>query len=129
MVGSEKEPGLGRSQSLAGKARGREAPQKHVYKRVLERIGVRIALRAVKTHGTTIRSCLMPQGIRSAWLERRVDKHELAGERHDGRRLGSFLHSLSMVERNLSHGGGRWDDPGQAGETDSACQRGMRGGS
>jgi len=51
VVGSEKEPGLGRSQSLTGKARGREAPQKHVYKRVLERIGVRIALRAVKRAG------------------------------------------------------------------------------
>jgi len=31
-----------------GKARGEEAPQKHVYKHVLERIGVRSAFRTVK---------------------------------------------------------------------------------
>jgi len=51
VVGSEKELSLGRSQSLVGKACGREASQKHVYKHALERIGVRIALRAVKRAG------------------------------------------------------------------------------
>jgi len=43
--------------------------------------------------------------------------------RHDGRRLGSFLHSLSVGEDSLSYGGGRWDDPGHAGESDSECRR------
>jgi len=44
-------------------------------------------------------------------------------KRHDGRRLGSFLHSLSVGEDSLSYGGGRWDDPGHAGESDSGCCR------
>jgi hypothetical protein len=47
--------------------------------------------------------------------------------RHDGRRLGSFLHSLSVGEDSLSYGGGRWDDPGHSGETDPGRSRGRAG--
>jgi hypothetical protein len=47
--------------------------------------------------------------------------------RHDGRRLGSFLHSLSVGEDSTPHGGGRWDDPGHAGESDSERSRGRAG--
>jgi len=50
-VGSEKELGFGRGQALMGKACGQEASQRRVYKHALERIGVRIALRAVKRAG------------------------------------------------------------------------------
>jgi len=119
VVGSEKELGFERGRVLVGKARGEDAPQKRVYKHALERTGVRSVIRAVKTFGTRLRFCLVPQGIRSAWLKCRVDMRKLTGQRHDGRRLGSFLHSLSSTtkERSLSRGGGRWDDPGQAGET------------
>jgi len=95
-----------------------------VYKHSLERTGARTSIRAVKTRETQVRFCLLPQGIRSSWLKRHADVRELAGHRHDGRRLGSFLHSLSMMssrggrrEDVLSHGGGRWDDPGLAGES------------
>jgi len=43
-------------------------------------------------------------------------------KRHDGRRLGSFLHSLSR-ERIAPYEGGRWNDPGYAGQSDSARSR------
>jgi len=52
--------------------------------------------------------------------------------RHDGRRLGSFLLSLLSGEEKAllsSERRERWDDPGQAGETDLVRQRGARGGS
>jgi hypothetical protein len=43
------------------------------------------------------------------------------GTRHDGRRLGSFLHPLSggRIAPAPPFGGGRWDDPGLAGESDT----------
>jgi len=94
-----------------------------MYKHALERNGVRIAVRAVKTRGSTIRSFPMPQGVGSPWLKppRRWARGSRE-TRHDGRRLGSFLLSL-LRERRLSERGERWDDPGQAGETDHAHRR------
>jgi len=50
-----------------------------VYKHALERSGVRSAIRCRQTRGTRLRSCLVPQGIRSAWLKRCVDMRELTG--------------------------------------------------
>jgi len=57
-----------------GKSRGQKAPQRRVYKHPLERIGVWIASRALKTHATTIQSHPVPQGIGSAWLKCLADE-------------------------------------------------------
>jgi len=63
---------------LLGKARGKEAPQRHVYKRVSERNGVQVALCAVKQREMVTWSRLASQGARSVWLECRVDVRKLA---------------------------------------------------
>jgi hypothetical protein len=73
-----------------------------------------------QTCGTRVRVCLVSQDIRSASLKRYVDMRKLTGQRHDGRRLGSSLLLLSkraISRETLSSGGGRWGDPGQAGES------------
>jgi len=116
-----------------GKAREQEIPQRRVYKHASERIGVRIALRAFKPCVATIRSGRVPQGTGSAWMKRRVDGPE--ARRKTIRRKASwvvppFSPGRDTVSQRLVeaggplHGGERWNDPGQAGESDLARYRG-----
>jgi len=88
-----------------------------VYKHALERNGVRSAIRTVKRAEHVFDSvwCRKASGRRS-WNAASICASS-QDTRHDGRRLGSFLHSLSQGREQLSLGGGRWDDPGQAGES------------
>lgn len=114
-----------------GKAREQEVPQRRVYKHASERIGVRIALRAFKPCVATIRSGRVPQGTGSAWMKRRADGPE--ARRKTIRRKASWVvPPFSPPGEKLSSGPiprreERWNDPGQAGETDHAHPRGCTG--
>jgi len=94
-----------------------------VYKLASERNGVRVAIRAVKSVARATRSCLAPQGVRSVWLQRRIDPAQ-------ARRKNDTMEDVSGRSSILSHWGrippyegGRWNDPGHAGESDSARSR------
>jgi len=115
-----------------GKARGEGTPQRRVYKHALERIGVRNMPSCRQTYGTCLRFCLVPQGIRPAWLKRHVGGCRLTG--HAIRRKASWVvppFSLEIPRAN------RLSPPGEDGGAilvrrvnPSSCSRDRaRGGS
>jgi len=105
--GPEEGPGFGWGRECAGNARVEEAPQRYAYKRVPERIGARVAPRAVK--GAVRRlDPVRRRKVPGRWgCNASSIKRKLAGTRHDGRRLGSFLHPLSggRIAPHLPSGG------------------------
>lgn len=95
-----------------------------------ERNGVRVTPRAVKSAGRRFgpfrhRKVLGQHGWKAGLLTRK-----LAGKAIR-RKASRVVPPFSLGEREdvLSFGGGRWDDPGQAGETGSMALKGSRGGS
>jgi len=130
--GPEKGPGFGWGRECAGNSRVEEALQRYAYKRVPERIGARVTPRAVK--GAVRRlDPVRRRKVPGRWgCNATSIKRKLAGD--SARRKASWVVPPSSLGRTDSaappFGGGRWNDPGLAGESGTPrTRRGAWGGS